>query len=432
MSVSQIIIVLTLIAMLSGKVPLYLTAIVGATISALAAGFPLTGDPAEGFVIAELLRAGLHGVILDMLGVLLFIGIMEKVGFLNSIIVMIMRFGRKIGGGPGVATLGGFAAGGLGAMTGFTQPAITAVIAGPPAVALGVDKNRVCATIGHANTLGNFAGFTHPTQVAVVATAGITFGMINVVGLIVGLSILTTAFFRLRAIQKREKANIEATSEASAENVAALSEAENPFTSDVPFWKAIIPFILLVIGFSMGLPIVLVGTFCGLVTVLMTTRNFIEAEKVMMHGLTRIIVPLLATFSFLYMSAVINANGLVPLVAYLLDGALTAAPVMIMLLVAATAGFLTQSNAASMAIVIPVLSVVLYAGAPPLAAAVVAAGAPAIMQLFLTGGPVAGLATVIPVMPGSDLKIANRFQRPNLIVGLTVLAIAGIILERIG
>jgi len=421
MLIPQLIIGVTLIAMLSGKAPLYLTAIVGATLAALAAGFPISGVH-EGPVITGLLAAGMHGVIFDMMGVLLFIGIMDKVGFLNAIIVRIMAVGKKIGGGPGICALGGFAAGALGAMTGFTQPAITAVIAGPPAVALGVDKNKVCGAIGHANTMGNFAGFTHPTQVAVIATAGITFGVINVVGLIVGLSIISVAFFRLRAEMKRKgEANAKLNSEESA-------KLDAEFSSDIPFLKAIFPFGLLVVGFASGLPIVLVGVFCALVVVLMTIRNFVEAEQIMMQGLTRITVPLLATFSFLYMSAVISAIGLVALLAGALEPALNVAPIIMMLTVSALTGLITQSNAASMAIVIPFLTVVLASGANPVAAAVVAAGGPAIMQLFLTGGPVAGLATVIPVMPGSDLKLANRFQRPNLLVGLAVLLICGVVL----
>ena len=69
----------------------------------------------------------------------------------------------------------------------------------------------------------------------------------------------------------------------------------------------------------------------------------------------------------------------------------------------------------------PFLQVVLAAGADPLTAACAAAGGSAVMQYFLTGGPVAALSTVIPVIPGSDLKTANRFQRPAMLFGLFVL-----------
>ena len=81
-----------------------------------------------------------------------------------------------------------------------------------------------------------------------------------------------------------------------------------------------------------------------------------------------------------------------------------------------------------LAIVIPFLTIVAERDVNMLALAVVAAGAPAIMQYFLTGGPVAALATTIPVVPGSELKAANRFQRPSQLFGLLVLAIIGVLL----
>lgn len=43
MIIAQCLMLLTLLIMITGKTPIYLTAIVGATISALAAGFPITG-----------------------------------------------------------------------------------------------------------------------------------------------------------------------------------------------------------------------------------------------------------------------------------------------------------------------------------------------------------------------------------------------------
>ncbi|WP_230460414.1 hypothetical protein [Sansalvadorimonas verongulae] len=43
------------------------------------------------------------------------------------------------------------------------------------------------------------------------------------------------------------------------------------------------------------------------------------------------------------------------------------------------------------------------------------------MQYYLTGGPVAALATVIPVIKGSDLKEANQFQRPSMLFGMVLL-----------
>jgi hypothetical protein len=54
---------------------------------------------------------------------------------------------------------------------------------------------------------------------------------------------------------------------------------------------------------------------------------------------------------------------------------------------------------------------------------IAAGGGASTMQYFLTGGPVAALATVIPVIPGSDLKEANKFQRPSIFCG-TLMALA--------
>ena len=112
--------------MITGKTPIYITAICGATISALVAGFPVAG--AEGMTISKMVISGLNPVIADMTGILLFIGIMQATGFMDVIIRDIVSIGNKIGGGTGVCTAGGIAAGVIGALTGFTQPVITAVI----------------------------------------------------------------------------------------------------------------------------------------------------------------------------------------------------------------------------------------------------------------------------------------------------------------
>ena len=44
-------------------------------------------------------------------------------------------------------------------------------------------------------------------------------------------------------------------------------------------------------------------------------------------------------------------------------------------------------------------------------------------QYYLTGGPVAALSTVIPVIPGSNLVKANKFQRPAMVFGFVILFI---------
>ena len=429
---AQIIIVISLIAMITGKVPLYLTAFVGAVIAALVAGFPMTaawapagweGPNVMGLVVAN----GLHPVILDMLGVLLFIGIMEKVGFLNSIILKIMQVGYKMGGGPGVATGGGIAAGIIGGMTGFTQPAITGVVTGPPAVEMGVDKNRVAGILAHAGHLGNLGGFTHPTIVIVIATTGIAWGPTNLVGIIVGLSIFAASLVRVNKMMK-------------AEGVETKKVEMKFDKSDVPFGKAIVPFLVLIVAFIAGLPVVMAGIGSALVVVLMSIRDFTQGEKDMMDGLVRITVPLFATVAFLFMAGVVREIGLIDIlirsendvvVGGILAGAMHSAPIiliLIMFLIGSIAGLVTQSNSASIPFIIPFLIAILDAGVHPVAAAVAAAGGPAIMQYYLTGGPVAALSTVIPVIPGSDLKLANRFQRPSILFGMLVLFIITVFL----
>ena len=65
MVLAQIIMVLTLVIMIAGWAPLYITAAIGATFSAVAAGFPLTGT--EPVTIQKLLIASMNPVIVDML-----------------------------------------------------------------------------------------------------------------------------------------------------------------------------------------------------------------------------------------------------------------------------------------------------------------------------------------------------------------------------
>ena len=131
-TIAQLIMLATLILMITGRTPIYMTAITGAAISAIVAGFPLAGG--QGMTVTKMIVSGLNPVIADMTGILLFIGIMQATGFLDVIIRDIVRVGNKIGGGVGVGAAGGVAAGVIGALTGFTQPVITAVITGPAAV----------------------------------------------------------------------------------------------------------------------------------------------------------------------------------------------------------------------------------------------------------------------------------------------------------
>lgn len=355
--IAQVVMVLTLLLMITGKTPIYMTAIVGATLSALIAGFPIMGS-AE-MTIAKMVNTGLNPVIADMTGILLFIGIMQATGFLDVIIRDIVRVGNKLGGGTGVCSAGGIAAGVIGALTGFTQPVITAVITGPAAVRLGVDPNKCAGIQAHAGHIGNLAGFTHPTQVALVATAGISFGLFNVLGLIACLTIFLVS---------------------------------------------------------------------AIVCMLLSGKPMREAEAAMLKGVSLIATPIVATIGFLFMSTVIKQVGLVQTMSDAVGPVLSVAPVLILFGVAFLTGFLTQSYAASVSVLVPFLQVVLQTGADPFAACFAAASGASLIQYFLTGGPVAALATVIPVIPGSDLKTANAFQRPSILAGCAMAFLITVIL----
>lgn len=413
MIIAQILMLITIVLMISGRTPIYITAIIGSSIAAIASGIPLSG--AADVTVASLIIKAMNPVIADMTGVLLFIGIMEYTGFLDVIIKQVIRVGRRMGGGPGVAAGGGIAAGVIGALTGFTQPAITATITGPAAVKLGVDPNKAAGIQAHAGHIGNFAGFTHPTQVAVVATAGIGFGMINVVGAIVGLSVFAISYIRLK---REERA---AGTTLSDEEINAIMAEFDSGNEEVSFAKAFLPFVILIGGFIAGLPVFLVGAVAAVMTAILAKMNLGEGEKAMLAGVGKIATPLVATIGFMFMSGVINQIGIVNILSDKLAPVLDIAPIQAMLLVSATTALFTQSNGASAAIVVPFLSIVLAAGADPLPAACAAAGGSALMQYFLTGGPVAALSTVIPVIPGSELRAANKFQRPAILGGLFVL-----------
>lgn len=381
MIIAQCLMVLTLIIMITGKTPLYLTAIVGAAVSAIVAGYPIAGSAP--MTVGKMINMGLNPVIADMTGILLFIGIMQATGFLDVIVRDIVLVGNKIGGGPGVCTAGGIAAGLIGALTGFTQPVITAVITGPAAVRLGVDPNKAAGIQAHAGHIGNLAGFTHPTQVAILATAGIGYGLFNVLGLIAALSIFAMSY--VRVVHDMKKRGVSVTPEERAKIIEEIKAKKYTTTS----LRAFTPFLILFIGFIIGLPIFLVGVVAAITAAIMASSKPKEAEKHMIEGVGLISTPLLNSVS----------------------------PVLVMFGVAFCTAFITQSYAASVAVLVPFLQVVLATGADPFASAFAAASGAALIQYFLTGGPVAALSTVIPVIPGSDLKTANAFQRPSILFG---------------
>jgi di/tricarboxylate transporter len=409
-----VLMVLTLILMVVGKTPLYLTAIIGSALAALAAGFPISGKSEVS--LAKLINGSLNPVIADMAGVLFFIGIMEKSGFLKSIIKTVMTASMKVGKGPGIVAAGSLVAGIIGALTGFTQPAVTAVVTGPAAVKLGVNPNKAAGLAAHAGHFGNFAGFTHPTQVAVVATAAIGFGWINVVGAITGISIILFSYFRLQYEMKKEGIQV---SQAVVDQL--VNEMETG--TSVPFGRAIFPFLVFCAGFILGYPIFLIGVLCAVLTAVLGRVNARKAEAFMLGGVEKIAIPLIATIGFLFMSSVMNHIGFISLLSDHLGPMVSVHPILTLLIVSGIAGFFTQSNAASVAVDVPFLQMSLAAGADPLTAACAAAGGSAVTQYFLTGGPVAALSTVIPFVPGSTLQKANQFQRPAMIFGFVVLSV---------
>ena len=403
MIIAQCLMVLTLVIMITGMTPIYITAITGAAISAIVAGFPLAGSAP--MTIAKMINSGLNPVIADMTGILLFIGIMQATGFLDVIVRDIVLWGNKLGGGPGVCTAGG-----------------TAVITGPAAVKLGVDPNKVAGIQAHAGHIGNLAGFTHPTQVAILATAGIGYGLFNVLGLIAALSIFFMSY--VRVIYDMHKRGVTVSEE---DRIAVMEEIKNKEYKTTS-GKAFFPFLVLLIGFICGLPIFLVGLVSALVVMILAHKDMKSAEQTMMQGVGLIATPLVATIGFLFMSTVIKQIGLVDTISTFASPMLSFSPVIVMFCVAFVTGFMTQSYAASVAVLVPFLQVVLGTGADPFAAAFAAASGASLIQYFLTGGPVAALATVIPVVPGSNLKQANLFQRPSILFGCLVALIITILL----
>lgn len=410
MLTAQIIMVLTLLVMIFGIAPLYLTAAVGTTLAALAAGYPLIGSSPDS--ISKLLIGAMNPVIVDMLGVLLFIGIMQQSGYMNVIIWKIMDVGRRKGGAPGIATAAGLAAALLGALTAFTQPVIMATIAGPAATRLGLSANKTSAIISMANTVANNAGFTHPTMLAILGLTGVKFGLINFWGFVGSIGIYIFAYYRAKREMQQE--GLEIIKDVDDGSFNSLPENAPSFT------KAFFPFLILCITFFMGVPVFLVGIGCSILVILMERMSLQEGERSMVSGVAQIAIPIVAIISLMFMSNVIAKIGLVKVVAEYVKPFIAVAPIQILLIISALAGTITQSNAASAPIVLPFVQIVLGLGADPLAVSFAAITGCAIMQLFLSGGALTALPVVAGVIPGTNQKIANRWQRPCMLVGLGV------------
>lgn len=406
MLTAQLLMALTLLVMITGRAPLYITAVVGGTASALAAGFPLTGSDPN--AVSKILISALNPVIVDMLGVLLFIGIMQTCGYMDVIIWNIMDFGRRYGGAPGIATAAGLAAALLGALTAFTQPVITATIAGPAAVKLGLSPNKTSGIISMANTVANSCGFTHPTMLAILAVTGVHFGLINAWAFAGSIWIYVFAYWRARREMILDGLPINPEGQA----LDALPEGAPSFK------KAVFPFLVLCVAFFSGVPVFLVGMGTGILIIFMNRMSFGQGEKAMISGVAQISIPIVAIISLMYMSNVINRIGLVEVIAEYIMPYLAAAPIQILFLISALAGTITQSNAASAPIVLPFTQILMNMGCDPLAVSFAAITGCAIMQLFLTGGALTALPVVAGVIPGTVQEAANRWQRPAMLVGL--------------
>ena len=407
MELAQIIMVLTLVVMILGIAPLYLTAVVGTTMAAIAAGFQIMGNAPNS--VSKLLVTAMHPVIIDMLGVLLFIGIMQVTGFMDVIIYKIIEVGRKKGGAPGIATAAGLAAALLGALTAFTQPVIMATIAGPASVRLGLSPNKTSGIISMANTVSNSCGFTHPTMLAILAITGVHFGLINLWGFVGSVGIYIFAYYRAKKEMINEGLEIRTDDEI---NDFVLPE------NAPSFGKAVFPFLFLCIAFFAGFPVFLVGVASSIMVILMAKMSLQDGERGMITGVAQIAIPITAIISLMFMSTVIAKVGLVDLIATYVKPYISFAPIQILFIISCVAGLITQSNAASAPIILPFVQILISMGCDPMAVSFAGITGAAIMQLFLTGGALTALPVVAGVIPGTNQKLANRWQRPAMLVGV--------------
>ena len=111
-----------------------------------------------------------------------------------------------------------------------------------------MDPNKCAGIQAHAGHIGNLAGFTHPTQVALIATAGISFGLFNVLGLIACLAIFLVSAIRCNADMRRR--GVQITAEDRAKIMAEIESREYATSS----LNAFLPFVILLVGFVLGFP----------------------------------------------------------------------------------------------------------------------------------------------------------------------------------
>lgn len=398
------IIVITLLIMSTGRAPLYLTAVLGGVAALLADGVPLSGESVD--TVSTILKGALHPLpVVDMLGVLLFIGIMKQSGCMDTILRALMRIGRHQGGAPGIAAAAAFTAALLGTLSAYTQPALTAAVAGPAAVRLGMQPKEAAGMISLANALSNACSFTHPTFVAVLAVTGVSFGLINVLGFFGVMWILIFAYFRVRRDLKRRGV----TRQYNDDGTGVISRSA--------VWLAVLPFLILCGGIMADVPIFLAGIVAGLFVCLMKRMTLTHGESAMMSGIS---IPIMAALSLLFLASVMDRVGFTDAVVRLAKPFMMVAPIQILYIISALTGLLTQSSSASAAVVLPVTQAAIQMGCEPLDVTFAAVTGCAVMQLFMTGGAVTSLSLVVKVIPGTVQRDANLWQRPIILADAAV------------
>lgn len=215
----------------------------------------------------------------------------------------------------------------------------------------------------------------------------------------------------------------------SEQDIIQIAAEYESCEKSISTFRAFAPFLVLFIGFILGFPVFLVGIVSSIATILLAAMSLKKWESAMLKGVTKIVTPLVATIGFLFMSSIIKNVGLSGLLTDVIGPVVTDYPLLAMWIVACIAGLLTQSYAASSAVILPMFQVVTAADEDPLLTAIAAAGGASTMQHFLTGGPVAALATVIPVIPGADLRLANKFQRPSIVCGALMVLVVIFVLK---
>ncbi len=240
--------------------------------------------------------------------------------------------------------------------------------------------------------------------------------MVNVWGLVVAAAVMSIAWYRMRTHVRKE----DLLKKMSAEEIKQLLDKFNKDKkANVSSWIAFTPFIILIVAASSGAPIFIVCFFCALLTSLLARRDLQKSQGEMIEGVRMIAVPFIATIVFLFMSGVIKNTGFVDTIAKFFEPLLAYSPELLMFLISIITGIITQSLAASSAILLPFLSVVLTAGADPMASSV-AAIAGQYWSVLPDRRSGFRLKYCDPCVPGSDLVKANLFQRPNYLFGFVV------------